>query len=100
MRRFHHLLVAGALACAAGAAPADPGTGASAAAEAASGESEPARSAQTRAWLAQQRAANPERAERGLSAEARGHALERYLESFRHPIPERFDLDALERGEP
>jgi hypothetical protein len=52
--------------------------------------------ARTRAWLVLQRQVVPERPARPLPAEAQSRAFERYLQSFTHPIPERFELDRLD----
>lgn len=50
----------------------------------------------TKAWLALQREEKPGRNAHGLPRAARSRALERYLESFSHPIPDLFDLEELE----
>jgi hypothetical protein len=52
--------------------------------------------ARTRGWLAFQRQIVPERQAHPLPVEAESRAFERYLQSFTHPIPERFELDRLE----
>jgi hypothetical protein len=52
--------------------------------------------ARTRAWLALQRQIVPARHARPLPVEAESRAFERYLQSFTHPIPERFELDRLD----
>jgi hypothetical protein len=52
--------------------------------------------ARTRTWLAFQREIAPARHPRPLPVEAESRGFERYLQSFTHPIPERFDLDRLD----
>jgi hypothetical protein len=56
--------------------------------------------ARTREWLDVQRRASPDRTPRPLPSEAETRAFQRYLESFSHPIPERFELDRIEPGRP
>jgi hypothetical protein len=54
----------------------------------------------TREWLVLQQQGGPERHARPLPPEAESHSFERYLKSFTHPIPERFDLDRLDVRRP
>lgn len=81
---------------AAGAARAEPGPSEPRAASTAAAVPLGAR---TRAWLELQRQEGRERRPRRLPLEAEGRALERYLQSFTHPIPEQFDLDRLDKNE-
>jgi hypothetical protein len=56
--------------------------------------------ARTREWLGLQRRTSPDRTPRPLPSEAETRAFQRYLESFSHPIPERFELDRIEPDRP
>jgi hypothetical protein len=56
--------------------------------------------ARTREWLGVQGRTSPDRTPRPLPSEAETRAFRRYLESFSHPIPERFELDRFEVDRP
>lgn len=56
--------------------------------------------ARTREWLDVQRRTSADRTPRPLPSEAEARAFQRYLESFSHPIPERFELDRIEPDRP
>jgi hypothetical protein len=59
----------------------------------------PAFGDQTRAWTSlQESGAAASKVERPLSGEAGTRAYERYLHSFEHPIPERFERESFGTG--